>query len=273
MDQTNEWHHNPYTTEEQLTHLRQQIQAAETDLFEREAELVGARAEMYAFQLEYDTLVGRTEAELERFRKQISEYRQWGPDGPPRTIDGTPYVSVEEQYRRAWQTPPPPSPPRPPKPVSAATEAQIKKLYRQLCRRFHPDLSQDAEERVCRTEMMTAINAAYSARSLVELETLAEKPDCSPLARTVTDEQRLPVLRDKLQKVERRLREVEQEFRALMNSPDTDLSLSVKFARREERDLLAEMAADVEKELEQKRVELNLTLSYAKELGLDRNRV
>ena len=280
MDQTNEWHHTSYTTEEQLAHLRQQIQAAETELFEREAELVDARAEMYAFQLEYDTLVGRTEteleaveAELERCRKQISEYRQWGPDGPPRTIDGTPYVSVEEQYRRAWQTPPPPSPPRPPKPVSAATEAQIKKLYRQLCRRFHPDLSQDAAERVCRTEMMTAINAAYSARSLVELETLAEKPDCSPSARTVIDEQRLTVLRDKLQKVERRLREVEQEFRALMNSPDTDLSLSVKFARREGRDLLAEMAADVEKELEQKRVELNLTLSYAKELGLDRNRV
>ncbi len=115
MDQTNEWYHSSHTTEEQLAHLRQQIETAETELIEREAELVDARAEMYAFQLEYDTHVGRTEeeleaveAELERCRKRISEYRQWGPDGPPRTLDGAPYVPVEEQYRRAWQTPPPP---------------------------------------------------------------------------------------------------------------------------------------------------------------------
>ncbi len=83
----NEWSHTPYTTEEQLAHLRQQIQAAETELIEREAELVDLRAEMYAFQLEYDTRVGRAaaeleavEAELERCRKRISEYREWGPD-------------------------------------------------------------------------------------------------------------------------------------------------------------------------------------------------
>ncbi len=278
MSRTNEWYHTPYTTEEQLALLRQQIEAAETELIEREAELVDARAEMYAFQLEYDTRVGRTaaeleavEAELERCHKRISEYREWGPDGPPQTPDGTPYISVEEQYRRAWQQPETPPPPRPAAPVSAATEAQIKKLYRQLCRRFHPDLAQDATERACRTEMMTAINATYSARSLVELETLAEKPDCSPAAQIGTDEQRLAALRDKLQQVERRLREAEQEIRELMNSPAIDLRLSIKFTRRQGRDLLAEMAADVEKELAQKRVELDLTLAYMKELGVNKN--
>jgi hypothetical protein len=116
--------------------------------------------------------------------------------------------------------------------------------------------------------MMTAANAAYAARSLVELQALAETSDRSPSAETGTDEQRLSALRDRLQQVERRLREVEQEIRDLMNSPAIDLSLDIKLARRQGRDLLAEMAADVEQELAQKRVELDLMLAYMKQLGI-----
>ena len=275
MGRTSEWYHSPYTLEEQLAHLRQQIEVVETELIEREAELVDLRAETYAFRLEYDTRIGRrvaeleeVEAEIERCQRRISEYREWGPGGPPHTLDGTPYISVEEQYRRTWEQPETPPPPRPAGRVDAATEARIKRLYRQLCRRFHPDLAQDAAERAWRTEMMTAVNAAYAARSLVELQALAETSDRSPSAETGTDEQRLTALRDRRQQVERRLREVEQEIRDLMNSPAIDLSLDVKLARRQGRDLLAEMAADVEKELERKRVELDLMLAYMKQLGI-----
>jgi hypothetical protein len=276
MNETDEWYYSPYAIEEQLAHLRQQIEAAETELIEREAELVDLHAEIYAFQLEYDTRVGRKaaelekiEAEIERCQQRINEYREWGPDGPPQTLDGTPYMSVEEQYRRAWQQPETPPPPPPPvKPVDAATEAQIKKLYRELCRRFHPDLAQDATEQAWRTEMMTAVNAAYAARSLVELQALAEKPDHSPSAEPDTDEQRLTALRDRLKQVERRLQQVKREIRDLMNSPTIDLSLEVKLARRQGRDLLAEMMADVEKELERKRVELDLMLAYMEQLGI-----
>jgi curved DNA-binding protein CbpA len=125
--------------------------------------------------------------------------------------------------------------------VDAATEAQIKKLYRQLCRRFHPDLTQDAAERVWRTEMMTAVNAAYAARSLVELQALAEKPDRSPSAETGTDEQ---------------------------HSPTMQMNLDVKFAQRQGRDLLAEMAVDVKKDLARKRVELDFLVAQLKQLGI-----
>jgi predicted nucleic acid-binding Zn-ribbon protein len=275
MDKMSGWHYSPYTTEEQLARLRQQIEAAEAELVNREAELMDLRVELSAFRLEYDTRVGRkvaeleeVEAEIKRCRQQISQYRQWGPDGPPQTRTGAAYVPVEEQYRQTWQQPEEPLSPPPAQPVDAATEAQIKKLYRQLCRRFHPDLTQDAEERAWRTEMMTAINAAYAARSLVELQALAEKPDRAPSAEAGTDEQRLAALRDKLQQIQRRLREVEQETRDLMNSPTMQMSLDIKFAQRQGRDLLAEMAADVEKDLTRKRVELDFLVAQLKQLGI-----
>lgn len=275
MGKTIGWPHSPYTTEEQLAHLRQQIEAAEAELANREAELVDLRVELSAFRLEYDTRVGRkvteletVEAEIQRCQQRISQYRQWGPGGAPKTRTGAAYVPAEEQYRRTWQQPEEPPSPPPTKPVDAATKAQIKKLYRQLCRRFHPDLTQDAAERAWRTEMMTAVNAAYAARSLVELQALTEKPDRSPSVETGTDEQRLAALRDRLQQIQRRLREVEQEIRELTNSPTMQMKLDIKFAQRQGRDLLAEMAADVEKDLTRKRVELDFLVAQLKQLGI-----
>jgi hypothetical protein len=266
--------HSPYTTEEQLTRLRQQIEAAEAELIDREAELVDLRVESLAFQLEYDTRVGRRVAELEEVEAKIrhcqqliSQYRQWGPDGPPQTRSGQAYIPVEEQYRRTWQQPKGPSPPPPAEPVDAATEAQIKSLYRQLCRRFHPDLVQDAAERAWRTEMMTAVNAAYAARSLVELQALAEKPDRSPAAKTGAD--RLAALKDKLQQIQRRLREVEREIRELTNSEMIQMMLEVKLARWQGRDLLAEIAADVEAELARKRAESDFLEAQLKQLSIN----
>jgi predicted nucleic acid-binding Zn-ribbon protein len=275
MGKTSTWPHSPYTTEEQLARLRQQIEAAEAELANREAKLVDLRVELSAFRLEYDTRVGRkvteleeVEAEIQRCQQRISQYRQWGAGGPPKTRTGAAYVPAEEQYRRTWQQPEEPPSPPPAKPVDAATKAQIKKLYRQLCRRFHPDLTQDAAERAWRTEMMTAVNAAYAARSLVELQALTEKPDRSPSVETGTDEQRLAALRDRLQQIQRRLREVEQEIRELTNSPTMQMNLDIKFAQRQGRDLLAEMAADVEKDLTRKRVELDFLVAQLKQLGI-----
>jgi len=275
MGKTSEWHHSPYMTEEQLAHLRQQIEAAEAELADREAELVDLRVELSAFRLEYDTQVGRkvaeleeVEAEIKRCRQRIRQYRQWGPGGPPQTSTGAAYVPVEEQYRRTWKQPEEPPSPPPAEPVDAATEVQIKKLYRQLCRRFHPDLTQDAVERTWRTEIMTAINAAYAARSLVELQVLAEKPDRSPSDETGTDEQRLAALSDRLQQIQRRLWEAEQEIRELMNSPTMQMNLDVKLAQQQGQDLLAEMTADVEKDLARKRVELDFLVAQLKQLGI-----
>lgn len=276
MGKTSEWYHSLYTTEEQLAHLRQQIEAVEAELIDREAKLVDLRVELLAFRLEYDTRVGRRAAELEkveagikRCRQLISQYRQWGPDGLPRTRAGEAYVPVEEQYRRTWQQPKEPSYRPPVEPMDAATEAQIKKLYRQLCRRFHPDLVQDAAGRAWRTEMMTAVNAAYAARSLVELQALAKEPGRSPAAETGTDEQRLAALNDKLRQIQRRLREVKQEIRELTNSEMIQMSLDVKLAQRQGRDLLAEIAADVEEDLARKRVELDFLVAQLKQLGIE----
>jgi hypothetical protein len=263
--------YNPSELEEQLAHLRGQIAETEGELIEREAELVDLRAGMYAFSLEYDRRVGRileelsaVEEEIKEQQRRISLYQQWGPKGPPQSN----YIPVEEQYRRAWQQSPMPSPPPPPQPIDKATEAQIKTLYRQLCHRFHPDLVANRVEQTWRTEMMQAINAAYAARSLIELQKMAEQPDRPPAVQISTDKERLVALQGRLRQIERRLQEVEQEIQELMDSPDMALSLEVKLARWDGRDLLAEMAAEAEAMLAQKRSELDALKAEMEQLGL-----
>ena len=255
--------------------MRQQVETAEAELAEREAELVDLRAELDAFRLEYDTRVGRKAAELERVeteiercRRRIGQHRQWGAGGSSGAGIGAGYVPAEEQYERTWRQPAQPPPPPPAAPVDAATEDRIKVLYRQLCRRFHPDLTRDGAEKVWRTEMMTAVNAAYAARSLVELQALAKEPARSPSAEAATDEQRLTVMRERLRQIQRRLVEVEGEMREMMDSQTLGMSLDVKFARRQGRDLLAEMAAEVEDDLARKRVELDSLVAELERLGI-----
>jgi hypothetical protein len=264
------------TLEEQLVALRRQIEAAEAEMIEREAELIELRVEMSAFQLEYDVHIGRKldalaeiEALIGRCKQRIETYRQWGPQGPPRARDGSEYVSVEEQYRRTWRDPPPPAPPPPPRPLGAVAEQELKSLYRKLCHRFHPDLTQDPDERTWRTEMMAAVNAAYAAQSLTELQALATRPGHRAVRDGKADRHRLDALRDKLRHIQRRIREIERELDDLMHGAMIELSVEVKLAKSRGHDLLAAMAAEVDGKTERKRAELDFMHAQLKQLGIE----
>ena len=273
------------STKDETARLRQQIEGVERDLFEREAELVDLRAELYAFQLKYDAQVGHLadeleeiEAEIERCQRRVRQQRQWGRSGLPVDGRGTAYVPVEEQYRQTWQEPAQRAWRPPEQPVSPAVESQIKVLYRQLCRRFHPDLTQDEGDRAWRTERMAAINAAYAARDLAALRDLSDpsRPHRVGGAAPTTferegvrqsDDGSTVALGRKLQRMQQRLRQVEDEIRELMDGELMALSLDVKFARRRGNDLLGEMAETARGELERKRVERDLLQSQLRQLG------
>jgi hypothetical protein len=56
-------------------------------------------------------------------------------------------------------------------------KAAEKRLYRELARRFHPDLGVTAVEVAYRTEMMAAVNVAYEGRDAQSLYDLADQLD------------------------------------------------------------------------------------------------
>lgn len=61
--------------------------------------------------------------------------------------------------------------------ISSNGEKGLRKLYRNLARRFHPDFSEGAIQKQYATSMMAAVNQAYENRDLATLHDLAGNPD------------------------------------------------------------------------------------------------
>ncbi len=137
---------------QQLTQLRADLAQAQNELIEAEAHLADRLAEVNAFEFEFEARVGHLLDKLEKLETEIQGYKDRIEIIRSRQTFGQAHISVEQQYRRTWQAPPESAPTPPPKPVDPASEAEIKRLYRQLARRFHPDLAKDEADRARRTE-------------------------------------------------------------------------------------------------------------------------
>ena len=235
--------------QEQINLLRAELTQIHNELIEAEAELTDRLAEVNAFEFEFEARVGHLYDTLETLEAEIQRYNEHIQTLRSKQIFGQAHVPVDAQYQRAWQAPPDSAPTPPPQPLDPASEAEIKRLYRQLARRFHPDLAVDEADRRRRTEKMTVINDAYAARSLVELVALAEEPDSfidtGRSQAGQTEAQLVQVLKTELSRCERRLHQIKKELRNLRYRPSVELSIEVKLARQQGRDLLADMASDV----------------------------
>lgn len=70
-------------------------------------------------------------------------------------------------------------PVRPPKRVRPSEE--VRRLYRELARKAHPDLAQDEAERARRDEFISRVNAAYGRGDEALLRELAEEWAAGPV--------------------------------------------------------------------------------------------
>jgi predicted nucleic acid-binding Zn-ribbon protein len=250
------------TIHEKLARLRNTLVQARDELIDDEAKLADRLAEVHAFEAEYEAKVGHLVDQLAHLEEELKEYLRRIQSLRDEAVFGAGYQSVDEQYRRTWKVPRKAKPKPPAKPLPPATEAQIKKVYRNLARRFHPDLASSDEERAYRTDKMQAINDAYAARSMVELMALAEElDDVHPGRQAVsgqTDEEMVKALEGEIERILRRQREIETELRNIHRRPSVELSLEVKFAQRQGRDLLAEMTRELERKIGRKTAERDM---------------
>jgi len=255
---------------QKLTRLRREVETIQAQLIEAEAQLADRQAEINAFEFEFEARVGYLLDKLSALDREISHYTDLIETIRNRDRFGGAYLSVERQYQRAWEKPTQSAPIPPPEPLPTATEAEIKKLYRQLARQFHPDLAADETERAYRTEQMAAINDAYAARSLVELQRLGQERAIPQAGKAgQTDAQRLAALEAELARCRRRLGEIEIALKRLEQRPSLALSLQVKLAWKRGEDILAQMAQEFEQQVGRKTVERDMLKAQIDQLGPD----
>jgi chromosome segregation ATPase len=232
------------TVRERLIRLRRELKAAKAQLSQAEAELDEERADIDVLEREIDRRLGRLLRRLSDLEDKVNTYKERLERLRRSSVYGTDYLPVEEQFRRVWQTPATGSAAGG-DPSGPIDEKQLKRIYRQLARRYHPDLASDEADRSYRTEKMAALNEAYAARSLAEIAALHDVRSTDESSQQQTEAQMADVLDKELTRVRRRLFQVQNEKENLHNRPTVRLSVDVKLARRQGRDLLGEMSRDL----------------------------
>jgi len=237
---------------EQLAERRERIAALELELFD-------ARSGLAMFQAEVGRRLGPLQARLENLEKDLRQARrqaerraQWGERAETGDI---PY-DVIEQFERTWRRTPPASGVPKRKPLDQDTKADIKRLYRALAKRFHPDLTVDPAEKKYREGVMAQVNEAYAADNLEALRRLAELPDRPEIEPERTRAQMIADLRAEIKRLDQVARQLQSGLDQLMRSHDLQLMLEATMARQEGRDLIAELAVDLRRQVAELETEL-----------------
>lgn len=231
------------------------MQQAQEHLAAANAQLAERQAEINAIERRLRFRLGRSLDRLAELEDEIGQYRQEIEQlRIPGALEAG-YLPVEEQYRRVWSRSSDQDIYAGAEPLGQVDEKQLKRLYRRLARRYHPDLATDQSERDYRTEKMAALNEAYSSGSLIEMIALSEASGegLGPVGHT--EEEMVQALEKELARIRRKSLLVQNEIETLHNSPVVQLSLDIKLARRRGRDLLAEMSVDLERRIVRATVE------------------
>ena len=241
-----------------FTH-RSALEQAEEELRQAQADLGDLLGEVHAFEAEVDARLGilldllsQVQAEVAALNTEVQRRRNDALFG-------------EQQFTYARGAPRPgeaplvydfsPAADTIPEDLPEAEQPSLKALYRTLARRFHPDLAFHEDDRLRRNEQMAAVNQAFAAGDRAALQTLAgmgsqDRPSDSFMASL-----RAAPPEDALTLVQRRLRQVRQRIAEVNAMPSVALGVEVKLARRQGRDHLAEIAADLQKNIARKTAE------------------
>ncbi|MDD5248654.1 MAG: J domain-containing protein [Rhodocyclaceae bacterium] len=240
--------------------LRGELELLTQELAELELELATAQAEIGEFTRRYAGVVGHRMAELDRLQAQIAAARaEREPDNAEAHRCAERAQAQAEQTRREKarfadlgreEAP------------AFAPSRDIKKLYRYLAQKIHPDRARDERDRSWRTQLMTEANRAYRSgdeSGLREILSLWQEGQGRTPAGQETGATSANLMAQ-VAGVRRRVAEIEAELNGLYGSRLYELFAAANMARRQGRDLLQEMADRLDLQIAAAQAELDGTL-------------
>jgi hypothetical protein len=225
----------------------------ETLLAQAELELATLQAALHAFEAIYVRIVGTVYSELDEIEARIAEAEAQRNTDDPQLRE----VAEEARAKATESADATGAALQRKQEVDFAPAEELKKLYREIAKRIHPDLTTDEKERVRRNRIMMEANRAYEDSDEAKLRAILEEWQASPesvegegvaaeLVRTIR----------KIYQVQRRLTDIAAETKQLTSSDLYDLKLRVDLARSNGQDVLAQMAAQVKAQIRLARIRL-----------------
>ncbi|MEB3309978.1 MAG: molecular chaperone DnaJ [Snowella sp.] len=201
--------------EEELARKKEELAALESELIQKELDLNTFQAEVHSFEREYLQIIGSRYTELERIEAQITEYME--------------YLESSRDFKPS---------------------DSLKKLYREVAKKIHPDLATDEEEKIRRQDLMAQVNEAYEQGDEEKLRAILQNWESSP--ESVKGEgvamELIRVIR-KISQCRSRLVAITQEIDALTETDLYQLKVEVDQAKETGQDLLADMAQHLDEQI------------------------
>jgi len=236
----------PLTPEEQELARKLEEQAAlEAELTERELRAANLRAELGAFERRYLHFVGSRYAELDEWQARLAERRAEERPGNKRAKQ-----AASEARARAEETKSAAGQKSSKEPQAFTATPEMKRLYREVAKRIHPDLTSDRGDRIKRQHLMAEANRAYERGDQNQLVKILTEYEHSPEA--VEGEgpgaELIRVIR-RVSQARSRLAEIEAEMQEVLRSDVHQLKLRVDEAEKSGHDILKQMIAKVDQQI------------------------
>jgi hypothetical protein len=233
--------------EQELARKREEQTAIETELAECELRAANLRAELGAFERRYLHFVGLRYAELDELNAQIAEEIAKSQPGNERAQQAARDARARASSTKSSAGE---NTDQEPKPFQASLE--LKRLYREVARRVHPDLTSDRDDRTKRQGLMAEANEAYEQGDEAQLTRILTEYECSPEA--VKGEGPGPELIRVIRRISQgrsRLSEIEAELQELLRSDLHQLRTRVGEAEKHGRDVVQEIVVKVDEQVRQ----------------------
>ena len=232
------------TADAELTSLRMRLNKKREYIAILELELFNTRVTIHDFMVIYKKRVGHLEEYLRNLRRKLYETLESQKANPEEQADEFESSADDEEFtykdrdeNNGWRK----IGEQKKSKYSPKMEEQIKNLFRELARRFHPDLTSDPEEKKWREEVMTRVNQAYANRDLKALRALAEQPDRPVDSPNQTKEQEIAALKAELKRLDGVIADLKARINHLEESPAWQLKMEARLKRRSGSDLLTEL--------------------------------
>ena len=231
--------------DQELARKLEEQAALEADLAERELRSANLRAELGAFERRYLHFVGSRYAELDEWKAQIAEKIAREQPGNERAQQ-----AAREARARASDTKSAAGEKAAQEPRAFKSSPEMKRLYREVAKRIHPDLTSDRDDRAKRQQLMAEANQAYEQADEARLTKILNEYEFSPEAvkGDGPGAELVRVIR-RVSQVRGRLAEIEAETHELVRSDLYQLKSRVDEAEKSGRDVLNEMIAKVEQQI------------------------
>jgi DnaJ-domain-containing protein 1 len=207
---------------EELQRKAEELSALEAELVQGELNLATIHGELQNFEREYQQVIGIRYIELERIEIQTAEYMA--------------YLESNHNFQPS---------------------EGIKQIYRQVAKLIHPDLTTDPQEKIDRQQLMVEANQAYEQGDINRLKEILHSWESRPEA--VEGEglgaELIRMIR-KIAQCRERLSEISQEIAEIEQTELYQLQVEVDAAKKNGKDLLIEMAQELDEQIGKAQKEL-----------------